>query len=34
LPKWRNKKKLQEESLQPANIANEQKKGDGIMIEL
>ena len=34
LPKWRNKKKLQEESLQPANIANEQKKGEGIMIEL
>lgn len=34
LPKWRNKKKLQEESLQPANIANEHKKGDGIMIEL
>ena len=34
LPKWRNKKKLQEESLQPANIANEQKKEEGIMIEL
>lgn len=34
LPKWRNKKKLQEESLQPANIVNEPKKGEGIMIEL
>ncbi len=33
LPKWR-KKKLQEESLQPAQIVNEPKKGEGIMIEL
>lgn len=33
LPKWR-KKKLQEESLQPAKIVNEPKKGEGIMIEL
>ena len=33
LPKWR-KKKLQEESLQPAKIVNEPKKGEGLMIEL
>lgn len=33
LPKWR-KKKLQEESLQPAQIINEPKKGEGVMIEL
>ena len=32
LPKWR-KKKLQEESLQPAHIVNEPKKKE-IMIEL
>jgi hypothetical protein len=34
LPKWRKKKKLQEESLEPAQIITEQKKGDGVMIEL
>ena len=33
LPKWR-KKKLQEESLQPAHIVNEPKKNEGVMIEL
>ena len=33
LPKWR-KKRLQEESLQPAQIINEPKKGEGVMIEL
>ena len=33
LPKWR-KKKLQEESLRPAQIINEPKKGEGVMIEL
>ena len=34
LPKWRKNKKLQEESLQPAQIMNEPKKNEGIMIEL
>ena len=34
LPKWRKKSNLQEESLQPAKIVNEPKKGEGIMIEL
>ena len=34
LPKWRKKKKLQEESLEPAQIMAEPKKSDGIMIEL
>ena len=33
LPKWR-KKKLQEESLRPAQIVNEPKSGEGVMIEL
>ena len=33
LPKWR-KKKLQEESLQPAQIVNEPKKNESVMIEL
>ena len=33
LPKWR-KKKLQEESLQPAQIVNEPKKNERVMIEL
>ena len=34
LPKWRKKVNLQEEKLQPAQIINEPKKGEGIMIEL
>lgn len=33
LPKWR-KQRLQEDSLQPAEIINEPKKNDGVMIEL
>jgi hypothetical protein len=33
LPEWR-KKKLQEESLQPAQIVNEPKKNESVMIEL
>ena len=34
LPKWRKKKNLQEERLQPAHIVNEPKIGEGVMIEL
>jgi len=34
LPKWRKKAHLQEEKLQPAQIVNEPKKYEGVMIEL
>ena len=34
LPKWRKKAILQEEKLQPAQIINEPKKYEGVMIEL
>lgn len=34
LPKWRKKAHLQEEKLQPAQIVNESKKYEGVMIEL
>ena len=34
LPKWRKKAHLQEEKLQPAQIVNETKKYEGVMIEL